>query len=109
MRGWRACGGGNQRDSEMNERTLKRGKESGLKAHREIAAAKVEISRGSRVYSFSRLNCSNGALDPSDVNLPYKTTKKLLLPVLISATIRPIEDKKGGSGKRRMDMMRRRR
>lgn len=24
MRGWRMCGGGNQRDCEMNERTLKR-------------------------------------------------------------------------------------
>lgn len=54
MREMRLCRGGNQRDSKMNERTLKRRKERGLKAHRQIAVAKVELSRGSRVYSCSR-------------------------------------------------------
>lgn len=46
-------------------------------------------------------------MNASDVTLPYKTVKKPLLPVLISATIRPIEDKRGGGRKRRMKMMRR--
>lgn len=98
MKGWRVCGGGNQRDSEMNERPLKRRKGRGEKAHRQIALAKVEISRGSRVYGCRHLNCPKyGALNASDVTLPYNTVKKPLLPVPVCATIRPIEDKRGGS------------
>ena len=71
MREWRVCGGGNQRDSEMNERTLKKRKERGLTAHRQVAVVKVEISRGSRVFDCSHLNCSKyGAVNASDVTLP---------------------------------------
>lgn len=74
----RVCGGGNQRDSEMNERPLKRRKRRGGEAHRQIA--KVELSRGSRVYGCSRLNCSKyGALNASDVTVPYKTVRKPLV------------------------------
>lgn len=83
----------------MNEGTLKRRKDRSEKAHRQITVAKVEISRGNRVYSCSHLNCSKyGALNASDVTLSYKTVKKPLLPIPISATIRPIEDKKGEGG-----------
>lgn len=71
MREWRVCGGCNQTDSEMNERTLKKKKKKGLKAYRQVAVVKVEISRGSRVYDCSRLNCSKyGAVNASDVTLP---------------------------------------
>lgn len=96
-----------QRDSEMNEGTLKKRKDRSEKAYRQIAVPKVEVSRGSRVYGCSRLNCSKyAALNASDVTLPYKTVKNPLLPDTISATIRPIEDKKGDSRQRGMKMRR---
>lgn len=56
MRKWIVCGGGNQRDGKVKEQTLN-GEKRSLKAHRQIAVAKVR-SPEATVRSCSPLNAS---------------------------------------------------
>lgn len=79
------------------------GEKKGLKAHRQIAIAKVG-SPEAAVYSCSRLNCSKCGTWNASVILPYKTIAKLILPAVIAPTIRPIKDRRRVSRRRRMKM-----
>lgn len=84
------------RNSGMNERTLK--EKTKKKTCGQIVVAKELFSRGSSVYSCGRLNCSKcGALNASNVTLPYKTKKTLFTGTgsgVVSATIRLIVNRR---------------